>query len=178
MIGLLKAILNASINFLRNGLIRSVLIIVILGLVAFLNYYSLGLARRTFVFYTIREGILVVEDRMVKKSNSKEEDIIRYTEEVLLGPVAQDLLPLFLRETRLKTLLFRDGVVYADFTSDAAMPVFDGSWGLTQNNFKTLYDGVFRNFSYVKEVRFFIEGRAVYVEGFYDTVETAQSLQM
>jgi hypothetical protein len=44
-----------------------------------------------------------------------EGDIIRYKEEKIMGPVAPDLLPLFPRETRLKSLLFRNGVVYAEF---------------------------------------------------------------
>jgi spore germination protein GerM len=136
----------------------------ILCLAALTEFFILGLARRTFVFYTVEDGVIVVEDRMLKHSKSKEEDIIRYTEEVLLGPVAPDLLPLFPREARLMSLLYRSGVVYADFSQDAAMPPVEG--GKTLENFKTLYEGVLRNFSYVKDVRFFIEGRAIYIEEF------------
>ena len=171
MLKFLKTIYKASFEFLSSGIKRYVVLVVVLGLVAFLNFYFLGLARRTFVFYTIKEGTVVVEDRMVKRSNSKEEEIFRYTEEVLLGPVAQHLLPLFPRETRLKTLLLRNGVVYADFTSNAAMPLFEGNWTPIGDNFRTLCDGILRNFSYVKDVRFFIEGRAVYTDGFMDTVQ-------
>jgi spore germination protein GerM len=101
---------------------------------------------------------------MLKHSNSLEGDIIRYTEETLLGPVAPDLLPLFPRETRLKSLLFRNGVVYADFSQDAVLPPVEG--GMVFNNFRTLHAGILRNFSNVKEVRFFIEGIAIYVEEF------------
>jgi hypothetical protein len=97
---------------------------------------------------------------MLKHSPTREEDLIRYTEETLLGPAAPDLLPLFPRETRLLSLLFRQGVVYADFSADAALPPLEG--GSTRENFLTLHDGILRNFSYVKDVRFFIEGTAIF----------------
>jgi len=125
------------------------------------------------VFYTVNEGIISVEDRMLKRSISREGDITRYTEEVLLGPVAPDLLPLFPRETRLKSLLYRNGVVFVDFSADAALPPIEG--GRTIDNFHTFRDGILRNFSYVKDVRFFIEGKAIFIEEFWpETVAIRQ----
>ena len=159
-----STVIRSSVNFLSSGVKRSLLFIGLLALTAFVEFCVLGLARRTFVFYTINDGVIVVEDRMLKHSSSREVDITRYTEETLLGPVSPDLLPLFPRGTRLKSLLYRDRVVYADFTEDAAMPPVEG--GRTLENFQTFYSGILRNFSYVKDVRFFIEGRAVYVEEF------------
>jgi spore germination protein GerM len=138
--------------------------IVVLALVTLSEFLFFGLARRTFVFYTIDGGVLVVEDRMLKATKSREGDIIRYMEEMLLGPVSPELLPLLPIETRLKSLLYRNGVVYADFSEDAVFPPPEG--GSTLNNFRTLHTGILRNFSYVKDVRFFIEGNAVYVEEF------------
>jgi hypothetical protein len=140
------------------------LFMVILGIIAAVEFFSLGLARRTFVFYTVNSGEIVVEDRMMKYADSREGDIIRYTEETLLGPSAPDLLPLFPLETRLSSLLYRNGVVYADFTADAILPPEEG--GTAYGNFHTLYAGILRNFSYVKDVEFFIEGPAVYYEKF------------
>jgi spore germination protein GerM len=132
--------------------------------VALTEFLFLGLARRTFVFYTVNDGVIVVEDRMLKRSKVREDNIIRYTEETLLGPAAPDLLPLFSRETKLRSLLYRNGVVYADFSVDAALPPLEG--GRTLENFRTLHAGILRNFSYVKNVRFFIEGSAIFVEEF------------
>ena len=117
------------------------------------------------MFYTSNEGVISVEDRMLKRSESHESDIIRYTEEMLLGPVAPDLLPLFPRETRLKSLLYRNGVVFVDFSADAALPPIEG--GRTLDNFHTFKAGILRNFSYVKDVRFFIDGNAIYIEEFW-----------
>jgi len=141
------------------------LFIIILAAAAISEFFILGLARRTFVFYTSSEGVISVEDRMLKRSESREGDIIRYTEEMLLGPVAPDLLPLFPRETRLKSLLYRNGTVFVDFSADAALPPIEG--GRTLDNFRTFKAGILRNFSYVKDVRFFIEGNAIYIEEFW-----------
>jgi spore germination protein GerM len=161
---LFNTILKSVAGFLLSPLRRRLLLIAIISIAALAEFFFLGLARRTFVFYTISDGVIVVEDRMLKHSSSNEGDIIRYTEETLLGPVAPDLLPLFPRETRLKSLLYRNGVVYVDFTEDAALPPEEG--GSALDNFKTFHAGILRNFSYVKDVRFFIEGRSVYIEEF------------
>ena len=158
-----------------------VLLIVVLAVFAVVDFNSLGLERRTFVFYNIKDGNIVVEDRMLKKAepsrNAKEVDIIRYIDETLLGPVSTDLLPLFPRDAKLKSLLYRDGVLYADFSQEAALPLILGGTsievfsveatiraGSVLGNFITLQESVLRNFSYVKDVRFFIEGQPVYIE--------------
>ena len=160
----ISAITRPAAEFMASKARRSILMVIILAFAALAEFYTLGLARRTFVFYTISNGAIVVEDRMLKRYPSREMDIIRYTEETLLGPVAPDLLPLFPRETRLNSLLYRDGIVYADFSADAVLPPIEG--GRTVDNFRTLYAGILRNFSYVKDVRFFIGGQAVYTEEF------------
>jgi len=158
-----KAILESVSKILASKPVRRFLFIILLAIAASVEFFNLGLARRTFVFYTVNDGSIVVEDRMLRRSSSRELDIIRYTEEVLLGPVAQDLQPLFPRETRLRSLLYRNGVVYADFTADAELPVEGGT---TIDNFLTLHAGILRNFSFVSDVRFFIDGRAAYTEEF------------
>jgi hypothetical protein len=164
MNAIVNTILRTSANFLSSKIRRRLLFIALLAVGALTEFFVLGLARRTFVFYTIGDGGIVVEDRMLKRSSSREINIIRYTEETLLGPVAPDLLPLFPHGTRLKTLLYRDGVVFANLSVDAALPPVEG--GSTLNSFQTLHDGILRNFSSVKEVRFFIEGNTAFVEEF------------
>ena len=161
---ILKAIFGSIGNFLASPSRRLLLLAGILSVIALAEFFYLGLARRTFVFYTVNDGILVVEDRMLKHSQSREIDIIRYVEETLLGPVSPGLLPLFPRETKLKSLLYRDGIVYADFNDTAALPPLEG--GRTLDNFRTFYSGILRNFPYIKDVRFFIEGNAIFVNEF------------
>ncbi|MDR0323753.1 MAG: GerMN domain-containing protein [Treponema sp.] len=158
----LKTTVRTIAEFMSSPVKRCLLFIAIISLIALGEFLFLGLARRTFVFYTTNSGIIVVEDRMLKHSKSREGDIIRYTEETLLGSVSPDLLPLFPRETELKSLLYRNGVVYVNFSKEAAFPPEEG--GNVLNNFRTFYAGILRNFSYVKDVRLFIEGNVVYLE--------------
>jgi hypothetical protein len=168
-----KTILKLFADILATPVKRYLLLIGILALVALSDFLFLGLARRTFVFYTISDGVIAVEDRMLRHSRSRENDIIRYVEEALLGPVAQNLLPLFPRGTRLKSLLYRNGVVFADFSETAALPPIEG--GRTLENFHTLYESILRNFSYVKDVRFFIEGNAIFIEEFHRWTEDGEA---
>jgi len=161
----MKRILIILLNF------RYLILIAVLTVVAIVDFNNLELARRTFVFYTIGEELLVVEDRMIKKSYSREVNITRYVEEAVLGPVSPGLLHLFSRGTRVNALLYRDGVVFIDLSEGAAIPPIEG--GRTLDNFRTLHDNIVNNFYYVNDVRFFIEGNAVFVGEF--GVETAQS---
>jgi hypothetical protein len=148
---------------------RRLLYLCLLGIFAFSEFLILGLVRRTFVFYAIDTGVPVVEDRMVARAKSRENDIARYVEEALLGPVSPESAPLFPKGTRLESLLYRDGVVYAGLSESAALPValppLNGADVFT--GVYTLYGGIKRNFSYIKDVRLFIDGHEVYFEKFH-----------
>ena len=158
------------LSYLRMPESRVWLILpVVLAAVVFIEFLTLGLARRTFLFYAIDNGLVTVEDRNLRVSPSRELDITRYVEEALLGPVSPDSLPLFPRETRLRSLLYRDGVVYVDISEEAALPPPEG--GEVYKNFQTLYSGIKRNFSFVRDIRFFIAGRAAYAVEFRQTGE-------
>jgi len=157
-----------------------------LAVAALIDFLVLGLARKTFVFYAIDSGKASVEERMLKVHSSgnqasfgshspREVQITRYVEEALLGPISANSLPLFPRGTRLVSLLYRDGVVYANLSEDAALPLSAGlpplesaSWsgGEVFTGLETLYHGIKRNFSFVKDVRFFIAGKAAYAGKF------------
>jgi len=164
MSAILNTVLRPAAEILASKVKRRVFMIAVLAVAALAEFLALGLARRTFVFYTLSDGNIVVEDRMLKRSPSREIDITRYMEELLLGPVSPDLLPLLPRGTKLISLLYRNGTVYADFSADAVLAPEEG--GRIDVNFQTLYADVLRNFSYVRDVRFFIDGHAAYAEGF------------
>jgi len=140
-------------------LLRSVLIM-ILAAAAFIEFFASGLARRTFVFYNIDSEIVSVENRMLKRGGTRELNLTRYVEEALLGPISPDLLLLFPRETRLRSLLYRDGIVYADLSEEAVLPPAEG--GEVLKNLGILGSGIKRNFPYVRDIRFFIMGKAVF----------------
>ena len=105
------------------------------------------------------------------RPTSRELDITRYVQEAVLGPVSPDSLPLFPRDTRLKSLLYRNGVVYADFSEEAVLPPPEG--GEVFTNMKTLQAGIIRNFPFVRDVRFFIGGKAAYAAEFRRAGELA-----
>jgi hypothetical protein len=161
---LIKDVLAGLAAFFSGKSRRRLVFLGLLGLFALGDFLVSGLVRRTFVFYSIHDGSIAVEDRMLKRSSSRELDVHRYVEEALLGPVSLDLAPLFPRETRLQSLLYRDGVVYADFSGSAALPPPEG--GEVFRNLSSLYRGIRRNFSFVKDVRFFIAGKAAFFEEF------------
>jgi hypothetical protein len=151
------------------------LTLLFLAIAALIEFFTLGLARRTFMFYDIDSGVVVIENRLLpvsrgefvasygnRRFSPKELDITRYVEEALLGPVSSNSMPLFPRETRLCSLLYRNGVVYLDLSEEAVLPPPEG--GEVFMNMKTLYAGIRRNFSFVRDVRFFIAGKAAFAE--------------
>jgi hypothetical protein len=155
---------RAVVALLRQKTRRRLACLCVLVILAFADFLLLGLVRRTFVFYSIGNQKPVAEDRMVAKTGSREHDIKRYVEEALLGPVSLDTAPLFPRGTRLASLLYRDGVVYADLSETAALGAPDGPGVFAA--LSELCGGIKRNFFYVQEVRLFIAGHEAYPEKF------------
>ena len=162
-----KDALKAFAGFFSDKSRRRLLWLGILGLYALTDFLVLGLARRTFVFYAISDGKITVEDRNLKRAPSREQNITRYVEEAILGPVTQNHLPLFPKGTRLLSLLYRDGFVYANFSEEAALPPEEG--GELFKNLGNLYTGIKRNFSYVSDICFFIAGKEAYSGEFFHT---------
>ncbi|MDR2096434.1 MAG: hypothetical protein LBP76_13105 [Treponema sp.] len=140
---------------------RRFLYLVFLGVFAWRQYQNITLVRRTFVFYTALQNNTVVEDRMHPHAETPEDDIKFYIEEALLGPVSPDLAPLFPRETRLCSFMYRDGDVYADLSESAALP--EGNGDVMRSLF-TLYAGIKRNFPSTGAVKLFIMGNKVLLD--------------
>jgi len=151
----------ASVNGKR---IICLFFLLVLGLIALMDFFRLGLVRRTFVFYSEMEGKAVVENRMLRRSGDRETDIRRYVDEALLGPVTPGSGPLFPRETRLNAFMYRDEVVYSDLTEAAALPSEGGD---VFRSLLTLNEGIRRNFPYIKNVKLFIGGNEAFFEEFH-----------
>ncbi|MDR2575734.1 MAG: GerMN domain-containing protein [Treponema sp.] len=153
------------------------LALLILAIAALIDFFTLGLARRTFLFYDIDSGVVIVENRLLPvPRGGRELDITRYVEEALLGPVSSNSMPLFPRETRLRSLLYRNGTVYLDLSEEAVLPPPEG--GEVFLNMKTLYAGIRRNFPFVREVRFFIAGKAAYEEAAAEFRQFAEAVNL
>jgi len=103
---------------------------------------------------------------MFHASESIETDIRRYVEEVLLGPVSPDAAHLLPRDTRLVSLICRNGTVFADFSLISALPdVFPSENGVYLG-FLTLNEGIRRNFPAVNDVKLFIGGTEIFFNEF------------
>ncbi|MDR2068843.1 MAG: GerMN domain-containing protein [Spirochaetaceae bacterium] len=138
--------------------------LVILACFALVDFIQIGLVRRTLMFYAIEKGNAVVEERFFPRSGSRELDIRRYIEDVLLGPATPDSAPLFPRETKLETLLYRKDTLYVGLSEAAALPPLEG--GNVFTNLYTLYSEIQQNFRYIKDVKFFIKGNEVFYGDF------------
>jgi spore germination protein GerM len=149
--------------FRRGKIIRRFLYLLLLGALAFGEYWTSGYVRRTFIFYTLGEDAELVEERMMARSPSREFEIQRYVEDALLGAVSPES-SLFPRGTKLEAILYRDGVVYADLSEAAALPpdeVVPARGGYVFRSLYTLEEGIRRNFAFVKEVKLFVDGNMV-----------------
>jgi hypothetical protein len=97
---------------------------------------------------------------MLRRTGSLEKDIKSYVEELILGPVSLDLVPLVTTGTKLDSFMYRDRTVYADFSGDAAFSVQGGK--PLFDSFLTLNQGIRRNFRAVKDVKLFVGGNEVF----------------
>jgi hypothetical protein len=155
--------IKGNAGFWVKPYIRRLCYLLLLGVFTCTQFRQLNQVRWTFMFYTLGDGKPVVEDRMVSRSPTEEIALRRYVEEALLGPLAPDSLPLFPRETRLRSLLYRDGDVYVDLSESAALPPLEAPGGDIFQSLDTLQRGIRRNFPVVKEVKLFIHGHEVLV---------------
>jgi hypothetical protein len=162
MNGIVRNIVNGIARFIMKKHCRRLIYLCILGIPALFDYWSAGFVRRTFEFYIRDTGTAEIEERLLPRMPSRETAVRQYVEETLLGPVFPEAEFLFLRETGLRSLLFRDGIVYADFSLSAALPPSGGESAF--RGFYILHTGIRRNFSFVQEVHFFIDGKEAYFE--------------
>lgn len=137
---------------------------------AFFELSRLDKVRRTFEFFTFDRGEALVENRMLPRSPSRELEVRDYVEEALLGPATLNSAPLLAKGTRLGSFMFREGTVFAGFTKEAALPVPEAKTGVYEG-LLTLNSGLRRNFSYVDDVVFFIDGNEVFFKEFEDKFE-------
>ena len=140
--------------------IRRLAYLVILCFFAFIELGRSGLSRRTFEFFSYENNRSVVEDRMLRNTGSREEDIKTYVKELILGPVSLDFAPLLTKGTQLRSFMYRNGAVYADFSREAALPVLGGT--PLFEGFLALNQGIRRNFRSVSNVKLFVNGNEVF----------------
>ncbi|MDR0525666.1 MAG: hypothetical protein LBG90_07335 [Spirochaetaceae bacterium] len=154
-------------GILRMGnCILRLLVLVALGIFAGYELMDLPVERRTFVFYRIGTEAAAVEERMLPRYAVAEQEITRYVEEALLGPVLPETAPLFCRDVSLRSLLYRNGTVYADLSEYAVLPPAPDTPlrdGELDRSLRTLEEGIRRNFPQVREIKLFINGNQIFL---------------
>jgi hypothetical protein len=140
--------------------IRRLVYLAVITVFAFVEMGRSELSRRTFEFFTFENNRSVVEDRMLRKTASLESDIRTYVEELILGPVSVDFAPLVTKGTKLRSFMYRDRTVYADFSGEAVLPIPGGQ--TLFDGFLALNRGIRRNFSAVSDVKLFVDGNEVF----------------
>jgi len=161
---LLRRLHAAGLYLARTPEVRRLIYPALLVLIALLDWNLRALDRRTFAFPTIKAGVESVEIRILPGRGGAENRVTRYVEEYLLGPSSVESAPLLMAGSRLRSLLLRDGVVYVDLSREAAVPF--GDRPDLRADLAILADGLRRNFPFVRDVRFFIQGRQPYLEKF------------
>ncbi|MDR1787288.1 MAG: hypothetical protein LBR16_02400 [Treponema sp.] len=151
---------NLKGGFFARALNRRLVYLVLAALAAAACVLFSGRERRTFVFFHDKDGLPRVEERMLRRTASREGDIVLYVEEACLGPASPETTPLFERGLRPDSVLLRGGTVYVALPEKAAVPAIAGRSVL--KSLETLRSGILRNFPYVRGVRFFINGREAY----------------
>jgi hypothetical protein len=136
-------------------------LVLLIGGIALGSVIHTDQKRYTFVFFGMKDRIPRMEERMVPRTRDRESEIRRYAEETLLGPQNPASALLFPRETKLLSFLYQEKTVYINLSEHAAMPIFfDGApdnEALTRT-FTAFRESLMRNFSFIKEIKFFIEG--------------------
>jgi hypothetical protein len=148
----------AVLNFLSRKHNAAIAGLILLCAIALADYLSADFVRRTFVFKEMDTGQDRIEERMIMRTESREGDISRYVEEVILGPLSPGTVPLIDRNARLEALLLRGNAVYLDLSEEAVIP--QAGSGIL-DSFEVLRGEITRNFPFVKRVRIFIAGNEI-----------------
>ncbi|MDR2245625.1 MAG: GerMN domain-containing protein [Treponema sp.] len=151
-------------GFFRRKYCHRLIYLLLLAVPAVFEYYSSDFVKRTFVFYARDTDEAEVEERILPAMPTQELALRQYVEETLLGPISPEAEPLFPRETVLRSLIYQDGIVYADLSLAAALPYSPGTEAF--RSLRILHQGIRRDFGFVRDVRLFIEGKEAYYERF------------
>ena len=103
-----------------------------------------------------------MEIRYLKQKDG-EEAIREFVDELVLGPMSDRYIRIFPYGTKVLSCFIRDGVLYTDFSEEAAFSTEDASE--TEKACMLLKENVRLNFSNLTDHKVFMMGNEVYAEG-------------
>ncbi len=163
----MSALLAAFRRYASVARYRRGFYLLLLLLVALIDFAASGKTFATFVFYGVRNGKPSVEIRALPRFGKRELRAARYVEEALLGSESVSLGRLFPKGTQLESLLIRDGTAFVDLSAAAALPT--ETEADARRSLATLAAGLERNFRSIKSVRIFIAGHEPFASDFAET---------
>lgn len=138
---------------------RVVYLLLLLGL-GFLDYSILDRSRITLTFFRYADSSIIVEERLLNRSGTSEEQLERFMVEFLLGPSEIGNGPLFLQGTKLNSAIVRSSTAYVDLSESAALGVPGGIDH--RKSLEILSQLIKKNIPGIRNVQLFIAGNEPY----------------
>jgi len=122
-----------------------------------------GSVRRVFIFESYDTAEESMEVRYLPVAKDEEASVREFIEELILGPMSDRYIRLFPYGTKLLSCFIRDGVLYTDFSEEAALSTI----GVTETEraCNMLKENVRQNFKDLTEHKVFMMGNEVYASG-------------
>lgn len=139
-------------------LILSIILIIALTVSLFLFFWKKNTVRRMFIFPSV-SGELIVEYRNLDK-NPVQGDVQYFIDEILLGSQIERTRKIFTFGTKVLSCFQRDEQLYLDLSSDL-LQMDDNVIELKQG-FELLRLNIKKNFSDIKKINFFVDGKYAY----------------
>lgn len=135
-------------------------VVVVLLVLSLISYFSINKGvRRQFIYESVDGKTKYIESRYLS-SNPEGGNVVKYVEELVLGPVTERAKPLFPIGTKVLHCFERDGTLYIDLSFQSLLTNdldrdFEKVFALAEKNIKY-------NFPSIKHVEFFVEKRNVF----------------
>ena len=138
--------------------ILSFILIIILVISLFFFFWKKNTVRRMFIFPSV-SGELIIEYRNLDK-NPVQGDVQYFIDEILLGSQIERTRKIFTFGTKVLSCFQRDEQLYLDLSSDL-LQMDDNVIELKQG-FELLRLNIKKNFSDIKKINFFVDGKYAY----------------
>lgn len=167
----MNAFMNSLTDILRKYgrilIIRRSAYLLALALFALGDFILTPRSARTFEFVSLLDDRPTVERRFVPRRFGLEASLETYVAEYLLGPTVVESAYLFLKGSRVESVLVRDGVAHIGISQDAAFPSEPGLD--VRDSMNILISGIRRNFPNLKRVMVYIGGFEPYASDYLGT---------
>jgi hypothetical protein len=145
---------------------------VLLAACAVADYIVRDSSRMVMTFYTLVDGKDVIEERLVRNAGGEEDEVRRFVEEMLLGPLTPGAAGFFPLEPAQSCVLEGDSVFISLPPAAVWAGVKDAEGVLTVDGGRAagaLARDIKRNFRHLKNIGIFIDGRETSFAGQQDS---------